>query len=476
MPICSREYMKKSNDFSGYLIDNGMKKGDRVVTMINNSPEWNIAEIGILQAGGIHVPLSPLYNDIQLKSILNTVYPAWLLSSSKSLLLRLQSIADELSIKCSGKHIKDGTSYCSTHATDEIESRKKAINADDSAVVLFTSGSTGLPKGVVLSHKNILTSVNEFSETDIFQECKRSISFLQLCQSAERKLNYSYQLRGITTCYPASHKNLLENILLFEPQITALVPFLLNELYQQLNSSNAVEKSLRKFVCGGAAIPIKLFELFKEKSIDVYEVYGLTETASLLAYNSKKNYKIGTVGKISPSVEVALSDDGELLVKGDCVMKGYLTDKFQLDLARDKNGWFHTGDIVNLDHEGFLSITGRKKNAFKNSKGAYVYPEEIEQYLIQHPIFDNVVVFGDNADSLSVIFKLKDSVARNPSAENDIQEIIKNYNKGKGDELKISQFMILNGKFNSDLLSASMKLNRKKIAESCTNDKFIAVS
>ncbi len=469
------DFIEKANSFSGYLIEKGLKKGDKVVTIINNSPEWNIAETGILQAGGIHVPLSFLYSNEQLKNILKIVHPAWVFTSSQTMTLRLQAIAEELSIKCHNRNIKTDAPFDFGYSDKMLDASKQVIDEHEPAVILFTSGSAGLPKGVALSHKNVMSSINEFSGIDVFKECKRYISFLQLCQSAERKVNYSCQLNGITVCYPASHKTMLSNIWEFEPQITALVPFLLNELHHQLISSDAHQMNIRKIICGGASVPIERIRQFKQKGVNIFEVYGLTETASLLTYNTERNNKVGTVGKIADTVKVLISNEREVLVKGENVMKGYLLDNFKLDPARDEEGWFHTGDIGEIDEEGFLKITGRKKSAFKNSRGSYVYPEEIEKELMRLLIFDQAVVSGDNADSLSAIFKLKEPVQKDEVKANQICELIRQFNIGKNDELKIARFMLLHGKNSEDLFSVSMKLDRRRVAELINNGKFISV-
>jgi len=470
VPVSVNEYVERSNSIACYLLQNGLRKGDRVLTLMRNAAEWNFIEMGILKAGGIHVPLSLLYTAPQLRTILKLTGPSWIFSSSESLLKRLSVLAESQHLQCEYRLTGTDTAEIFQLPPNPklLDAAKKTVSPDDIAVILFTSGSTGVPKGVALSHKNILASVSDFSSADFFDGCRRYLSLLQLPLSAERKMNYSCQLRGISICYPPTHKSMNDNIMLFNPQITALVPFLLNVLYRQQDSSESF-CGLEKIICGGAAVPVRLIEAFGAQGTKVLEAYGLTETASLLAYNTQRYFKAGTVGKPAGSVNLSFSEDGEILFKGDSMMKGYLREGFTFDSTRDAEGWFHTGDIGEIDEEGYLKITGRKNSAFKNSRGAYIYPEEIERELMQTALFEFVMIMGENADALSAIVKPKGADTTR------VREIITRFNGDKTDEMKILRFCMVNEENTRNFISDTFKPDREKAAKWMKNDKFIPV-
>ncbi|MES2619865.1 MAG: AMP-binding protein [Bacteroidota bacterium] len=449
--ITLREYVSNSEAVCMFLQKVGLQPKDRVLSIVGNSPEWHFIEIGIFSCGAIHVPLSPLINIEQIEYVITNAEPAVILVNSFAKKKQVESVVFKLKLQASVFNTKEGNLFSPLSGV----AANCSVDQNDIAVILYTSGSTNKPKGVALTHKNIITSINEFSKLDIFNNCDDAISFLPINHSGERKLNYSYLLRGISVCFPGTIDSMSESLNFFNPQISAMVPYLLQKLISEVPNSYGFNGL--KVVCGGAPLHKHLYQNFTRMGGKIFEVYGLTETSSLLSYNTVGAEMAGTAGRIANNISVTFSEQGEIWVKGDCVMKGYWINKNEIDSARNAEGWFRTGDIGNLSQDNFLNIRGRANNCFKNSKGVFVNPEQVEKHLSELLHAEFVIIFANETGYLSAIVKPAKRVA------NEIQkDIFNRYNKRSSNDLKINQYLSINDFVGENLVTNSLKLNRSE--------------
>ena len=452
----TQEYIDKSNAFSRGLLRMGVKKNDRIaVISSNNRTEWHIVDIGVLQTGAQNVPVYPTISEEDYEYILNHSDSIYCIVSDKDLYDKIMSIRHNV------PKLKDIYSFneiagCRNWSEilqlgedpsnqAEVDAMKDSITEDELATVIYTSGTTGRPKGVMLSHKNIVSDVMMSADRVPFEAGNyRALSFLPICHIYERMILYLYQYFGVSTYFAQSIEKVSDNIKEAKPYVITAVPRLLEKVYDKIIAKGseltgikrklffwAVEVGLayepygangpwygfklwiaRKLifskwkaglggnlelmVSGSAAIQPRLARIFAAAQIPVMEGYGLTETSPVIAVNDQRNrgFKIGTVGKPLTGVEVKIAEDGEILCKGPNVMIGYLKDEEKTDEVL-KDGYFHTGDIGIIDKEGFLKITDRKKEMFKTSGGKYIAPQLIENAMKQSRFIEQIMVIGD---------------------------------------------------------------------------------
>ena len=452
----TQEYIDKSNAFSRGLLRMGVKKNDRIaVISSNNRTEWHICDIGILQTGAQNVPIYPTISEEDYEYILNHSESIYCIVSDEELYKKIMSIranVPKLKEIYSFNEIQGCKNWNEilelgkdTSNQSEVDALKDAITEDELATVIYTSGTTGRPKGVMLSHKNIVSDVLMSGERVPFEAGNyRALSFLPICHIYERMILYLYQYYGVSTYFAESIEKVSDNIKEAQPYVITAVPRLLEKVYDKIIAKGtdltgikrklffwAVDVGLeyepygvngpwygfklwiaRKLifskwkaglggnlelmVSGSAAIQPRLARIFAAAGIPVMEGYGLTETSPVIAVNDQRNkgFKIGTVGRPLTGVEVKIAEDGEILCKGPNVMMGYLN-------APDKtaevmtDGYFHTGDIGVIDSDGFLKITDRKKEMFKTSGGKYIAPQLIENAMKQSRFIEQIMVIGD---------------------------------------------------------------------------------
>ncbi|MFY7729185.1 MAG: AMP-dependent synthetase/ligase, partial [Flavobacterium sp.] len=444
VPTSTQEYINKANAFSRGLLRMGVKKNDKIAVIShNNRTEWNIADIGILQTGAQNVPVYPTISEEDFEYILNHCGAIYVFVSNEDLYQKIHSIKDKIptvkeiyafeavnGCKSWEEVLKLGED---TGNQPEVEAMKNSISTEDLATIIYTSGTTGRPKGVMLSHKNIVSNVLMSEERVPFEKGKSvSLSFLPVCHIYERMILYIYQYVGVSIHFAESIEKVSANIKEVCPDVITAVPRLLEKVYDAIIAKGseltgikyklffwAVEVGLqyepygangwwyefklkiaRKLifskwkaglggklglmVSGSAAIQPRLARVFAAAEIPVMEGYGLTETSPVISVNDMRNrgFKVGTVGKPLKGVEVKIAADGEILTKSDSVMMGYYNDPEKTaEVITD--GYFHTGDIGEIDSDGFLKITDRKKEMFKTSGGKYVAPQLIENAMKQ---------------------------------------------------------------------------------------------
>ena len=452
----SDEYINLANTFSRGLLRIGVKKDIKVaVISSNNRTEWHIVDIGILQLGAQNVPIYPTISEDDYQYILNHSGVEYCFVSDEIVLAKVNAIRQNvpnLKEVYTFNEIEGAKNWQEvldlgkdTSNQPQVDEAKNAVNTEDLATIIYTSGTTGRPKGVMLSHKNIVSNVLNSEKRIPFHPGKTTaLSFLPICHIFERMVVYLYQYYGVGIYFAESIDKLSENMNETKPHVITAVPRLLEKVYDKIYAKGAdltgIKKTLffwaidlglryepygkngwwyetqlslaRKLifskwkaglggnlnlmVSGSAALQPRLCRIFAAADIPVMEGYGLTETSPVIAVNDMRNhgFKIGTVGKVIDNLEVKIAEDGEILCKGPSIMMGYYKDPEKTQEAI-KDGYFHTGDIGEIDAEGFLKITDRKKEMFKTSGGKYIAPQLIENAMKQSRFIGEIMVIGD---------------------------------------------------------------------------------
>lgn len=429
--------------------------GDRVATVSNNRPEWNVIDLATAMAGMVHVPIYPTISIEEFRYILIHANVKILFVSDGILYRKLSGLIDEINnlqaIYCFN-HSKSGPNWLdmmidksSLSTASELEQRMNNINPTDLFTLIYTSGTTGKPKGVMLSHQNILCNMHAVVNIFPMVAGDRALSILPLCHITERLVNYLYQFTGVKIFYAKGFDTILSDLRDSRAQGFVAVPRILEKILEKIfeNSKSlkpqhrwifnwavfqaerfeehpSKQKAKRlarsdrrvyihwrkalggpkKFIaCGGAFLDQRILRTFLGAGFPIHEGYGMTETSPLISINNFKeelSYKIGTQGFPLSNVDVQIAEDREILVKGNNVMLGYFREPELTKAAFTEDGWFKTGDLGLLDKKGFLKITGRKKELFKTSGGKYIAPLAIERVFIRSELIDNLMVVGEN--------------------------------------------------------------------------------
>ena len=449
------DYIEIANKISYAFIAKGVKPGDKIGIISANRPEWNFFDMGIMQIGAVCIPIYPTISDAEYIHILNHAEIQYIFVDSKDLVKRLQPILTQI------PHFKEticlnesnnGTILVddfyklgeANPAPEEVAKRKAAIKPEDLATMIYTSGTTGLPKGVMLSHNNIVNQVKTLSVIPS-EWSKVALSFLPLCHAYERTLVYIYHYLGFSIYYAENLGTISENIKEIKPTMMTCVPRVLEKIYDKIFLAGKKQKGITKriyywafnlakhykiddnsawymfqyriaeklifckwreaiggnfdiVVSGSAAIQKNQVAFFNAIGIPVFEGYGLSETSPVIAVSARGKGKriAGTVGPPLTGVEVKLAERDEIICRGSNVMMGYYKDPELTGQVIDKDGWFHTGDTGRFTPEGLLIITGRLKHIFKTSFGKYVNPFFIEEQFCKSPFIENMVVLGEN--------------------------------------------------------------------------------
>lgn len=450
--ISTQEFIKLAMQLTTGMYNLGLQKGDKIAMVSANRPEWHIADLAILQGGMINVPLYPTITVEEYAYILNHSESKLIFVENEELLHKVLEAQKQVP---SLKHVYTfnqiaGHKHWKELLTDEIdEDRIKqvmdSIDEHDLATIIYTSGTTGKPKGVMLSHKNIVSNVIGCWDRLPVDANSKALSFLPLCHVYERTVTYLYMYSGVSIYYAESIDTIGENLKEVKPQVFTAVPRLLEKVYDkivakgqelsgikramffwalnlglryelhgangwwyefQLKIANklifskwreALGGNVKAVASGAAALQPRLARVFNAARIPVMEGYGLTETSPVVSVNCEKNNGLmfGTVGRPLFNVQVKIAEDGEILVKGPNVMLGYYK---QPDLTKDvidADGWLHTGDIGEIVGDGFLKITDRKKEMFKTSGGKYIAPQVIENKFKESPFIEQIMVIGE---------------------------------------------------------------------------------
>ena len=459
------DYRRYSYMCACSLIDAGMQKGDKIISISQNLPHWNILDMAIAMAGLVHVPIYPTLNNSELEFIMRDCGAKMVFVSNAKLYTKVKQVVENLEDKpriFTFTDVPDADNWTTLMIDSRsreaelkklIEERKKEISEDDVFSLVYTSGTTGNPKGVMLSHKNILS--NSYGCVPIIPAVykQRAVSFLPLCHIYERMMNYAFQIKGISIYYAESLGTIMRDVQDVKPHIFNMVPRVAEKFYDKIvamgkdftpfkkhifnwalkvggkfdvrnnNSAfyrfrlNIARKLVFKkwqeafggniivIVAGGSSLSLHISKLFAAAGLKICEGYGLTETSPVIAVNwpAWDKSMLGTVGPILEGVTVKIDDDGEILAKGPNIMKGYYNNEEATRQVIDEDGWFHTGDIGELVDGKFLKITDRKKEIFKMSNGKYIAPQVIENKLKNSNFVEQVMIIGENEKFASAL-------------------------------------------------------------------------
>lgn len=543
--LSSQEYVDQANAISRGLLRLGIQPNDKIaVISTSNRTEWNVLDIGILQLGAQNVPIYPTISEEDYEYVLNHSESIYCFVSDKEILDKLNTIRSNTSLKrvytfdeiAGADNWKEILKLGEDKSNqDEVEARKKAVKEDDLATLIYTSGTTGRPKGVMLSHKNIVSDVLLSSDRVPFEfGTYTSLSFLPVCHIFERMILYLYQYYSVSIHFAESIDKISDNLKEVKPHVISAVPRLLEKVYDKIIAKGSTVGGIKQklffwsvelglefepygangwwyetrlkvarklvfskwkeglggrielIVSGSAALQPRLARVFAAAGIPVMEGYGLTETSPVIAVNDQRNrgFKIGTVGKVLKNVEVKIAEDGEILCKGPNVMMGYYKEPEKTKQAINEDGYFHTGDIGELDSEGFLKITDRKKEMFKTSGGKYVAPQVIENQMKQSRFIAELMVIGEGEKMPAALIQPDFEFVRewakrkhievgpsnadlihNEEVKKRIQEEVDFYNQKLGSWEKIKKFELTPDVWSieSEHLTPTMKLKRRNI-------------
>lgn len=448
------EFLTIVDNCSRALALTNIQKGDKVAIMSPNRPEWNFCDFGIMQLGAASVPLYPTLSDQDLTHIINDAEVKMIFLSNKEMYIKMKSVLDRsaLSIPIYSFDKIDGVLFWDDFlatgkkdSTINLEERKNSVQEDDLLTLIYTAGTTGRPKGVFLSHKNLLSNVKD-SQTLFPDNYKTAISFLPLSHIFERMVVYMYYSIGVSVYYAESMDTVVADINEIKPHGFTTVPRVLEKIYDKIVSTGTGLKGIKKqiffwalnlglrfqepennsvfyniqlsiarklvfkkwkealggnivaLISGGAALQPRLARVFWAAGIPVLEGYGLTETSPVLTVNGLRRgeLKFASVGKPLHSVELKIAEDGEVLCKGPNITSGYYKNDAATAEAIDQEGFFHTGDIGEITEDGFLRITDRKKEMFKTAGGKYIAPQVLENKFMESTFIAQVMVVGEN--------------------------------------------------------------------------------
>lgn len=462
--ISTQKFFESVNYVSAALIEMGVKPHDKIALIsTTNRSEWSILDMSILQVGAISVPLYPNISSNDYKYILNHSESILCFVSDREIYDKVFSVKSEIN-EVSEIYSFDKIEGCKnwiellekgkkTFNKAKLDKVKSNVESDSIATIIYTSGTTGVPKGVMLSHGNIVSNVISATKRFPFENRNQTaLSFLPICHIFERTFIYGYLHNSISVYFAESLESISDNLKEVKPNFMTAVPRLLEKVYDKIyakgndliglkkilfywsvkiglkydpNKKNNIVYNIKhwiayklilskwkmalggnlEIICSGSApLQSRLARVFSAAGMTIAEAYGLTETSPAISVNDLRNggLKIGTVGKIIDGVEVVIADDGEILCKGPNVMKGYYKDPEQTSAVMEGD-YFKTGDIGTLDDEGFLKITDRKKQMFKTSGGKYIAPQVIENQLKQSNLIEQIMVVGEGKNMPSAL-------------------------------------------------------------------------
>ncbi len=546
IPISAQELRVQIVRVSQALLNWGVRKGDRVAILSENRPEWAIADFASLLVGGVVVPIYATLTAEQTAYALRDSGARIVFVSSEKQLKKICEILAPTTVEkivvmdsfapapiSSGDIVllQNIAEHVAIEREAEIETLANSMGPGDLATIIYTSGTTGTPKGAILTHGNMASNLSCSLRGFDLNPGDVSLSFLPLSHVTARHVDYAMLCHGVTICYVPFLDNLPRALNEIRPTILVSVPRLYEKIHTQVElktrnfpkqqiyrwalsvgkthrnetlsgkppstfSWNLASRLLfskvraglggrvRIFISGGAPLGRELAEWYANVGIRIHEGYGLTETSPVIAVNSPEDHKIGTVGKPLANVDVRIADDGEILVRGPSIFHGYWNkpDETQAVFIGD---WFKTGDIGNLDADGFLSVTDRKKDLIKTSGGKFIAPQPIENSLKHNAFVAEAVVLGDKhkfpaalispdfavlekwAGNNGVVFSSHQELVANVKTQALYEGIVDVTNKDLARFEKLKKVILVADEFTSDngLLTASMKMRRRVVEE-----------
>jgi long-chain acyl-CoA synthetase len=544
VPISSEALRERVVAVSNALQRWGIGKGDRVAILSENRPEWTIADFASLLIGAVTVPIYATLTAEQTAYILRDSGARVVFLSSEAQLQKVLSIRGQTALeKMVVMDAIDGADAVrmaemeysgrtnSGAGLGALQGAAGSVSPDDLATIIYTSGTTGTPKGVMLTHDNMASNLNCSLAEFPVQPGDVSISFLPLSHVTARHVDFALLYRGVMLAHLAVVAQLPQVLLEVKPTFFVAVPRVYEKIHFQteqkaqgfpnstfynwalsvgrehqaeiLAGQKPTSRSWRLaerllyskvraglggrleiFISGGAPLGRELAEWYAAIGIRIYEGYGLTETSPVIAVNTPQAHKIGTVGKPLPNLEVRIAEDGEVLVRGPSVFKQYW-NKVKETQGAFVDGWFKTGDIGNLDADGFLSITDRKKDLIKTSGGKFIAPQPIENSLKHNVLIAEAVVLGEKhkfpsvliapnfplleewARSHELAFASRQELVAHPEVRAVYEGIVDDLNRNMARYEKLKRVLLVTDEFSAEngTLTASMKLRRRVVEE-----------
>ncbi len=539
-PVSSSDLYRSVVGVSRALASWGIRKGDRVAILSENRPEWTITDFAALALGAVTVPIYATQTAEQSAFILNDSGARIVAVSTKHQLEKVLSVRDQTPIEriiamdpadaAHAASMQELMAQGPTTPDQEFDAQSRTITADDLATIIYTSGTTGVSKGVMLTHGNMASNIScSLDEFDLRGKDELSVSFLPLSHVTARHVDFALLLRGVTLAYCpelAQMPGVLQEV---QPTIFVAVPRVYEKIRQQVvlkaasfpkNSiyrwalkvgrahrdeilanvqptardwklanrlifskvRNAMGGKAEEFISGGAPLGRELAEWFADIGIRIHEGYGLTETSPVIAVNTPKANKLGTVGKPLANVEVRIAEDGEVLVRGPSIFQGYW-NRSEETCNSFVDGWFKTGDIGNIDSDGFLSITDRKKDLIKTSGGKFIAPQPIENALKLNPLVGTAVVMGDRrkfpfvliaphfpvleewARTNKVVFGTREQLVANPRVQALYDNLVEEINQNLARFEKLKRVLLVPDEFSwaDGTLTHTYKVRRRGI-------------
>lgn len=452
-----QEYVEITNNLSYAFIKLGIQKNDKVGIICGNRPEWNMLDMAIMQVGAISVPIYPTISKDDYRYIINDCGVKLIILEGSAVLQKIESIKSEaptleaiyaIDTKCDYPTFNELVELGKENQNpEELKNREDSIDEKECATIIYTSGTTGNPKGVMLSHYNIMSQIHNLKQTPS-PWSKKAFSFLPICHAYERMLVFLYQYLGMSVYYAESLATIASDLKDVQPTMMSAVPRLLEKIYTKVKQSGKNNKGIKKIiflwalnlaerykidpcnrtwlynqklkiadalvykkirqtlgaenfdivVSGAASIQPNIASFFSAIKMPIYEGYGMTECSPVIAVscNLPHGREIGTVGFALPGVEVKIAENKEIICRGHNVMMGYYNQPELTKEVIDEDGWLHTGDLGEINEYGQVRITGRLKNLFKTSLGKYINPDVIEGKFTESGFIENIVVLGEN--------------------------------------------------------------------------------
>lgn len=461
----SEQYSELAYQFAYGLLELGFGKGDKIMTITNNRPQWNFVDMGMSMAGLVHVPVYTSMNAEEYSYIMKHSDAKMVIVSDKKLYdlifpesKKVKEVEhfftfDNIEGASHWSEVVEKGKNASEKTREKLEEVKKEILPDDIVSIIYTSGTTGRSKGVMLTHKNLVSNFLEASKVFQLNETDRYLAIIPVCHVGGRLGNYQTQYSGACVYYAESMATIAADLKEIQATGFDAVPRILEKIYDKVIAKGRNLTGMKKRIffwavklglqyqphgekswlyyqkmkiadkliftkwrealgghaklvgCGGAALQPRLERIFWASGLKIINMYGLTETSPIITINrtEKGSCKLGSVGTVIDGVELKIADDGEILCKGDCVMPGYYKDEEQTKSVFDKEGWFHTGDVGHLEDGKFLMVTDRKKEIFKLSSGKFVAPQPIENRIKESSFIDQVMVVGEHQKFASAL-------------------------------------------------------------------------
>ena len=555
--ISSKEMLERIRDLSLGLRAGGVNRGDRVALISESRPEWLLCDLAILAAGAVTVPIYPTLSAAQARYVLDDSGARLAIVSTRPQLEKVQEVRHQLraletvALMDGGGAAADTTSVLSLDAVEsrgharmtgewgaakEFRDAARTVRPDDLATIIYTSGTTGEPKGVMLTHANLVANLRAAAPSLDLSQDDVALSFLPLSHGFERMVAYIYLFSGVTIVFAESFETIARDLQQVRPTVLTGVPRVYEKLHARIMEAGEAAPGLKgtlfkwainagiararatlsgrspgaiaqlkasiadrlvfaaireklggrlRFAASGSApLSADILQFFYGIGVPIVEGYGLTETAPILTFNPQGAPRIGTVGKAIPGVELRIAPDGEVLARGPNIMRGYF-NKPEATAEALKDGWFHTGDIGQLEPDGYLTITDRKKDLLVTSGGKKIAPQPIEAILKRSPLVSEAVLLGDRRKYAAALIvpafsalerRLKD-LGRPPASRDDLiarpdvvalyQEIVDALNRELSQFERIKRIALLPSEFSveSGELTPSLKVKRKVVEQ-----------